>query len=192
MSSLINTLTASITAVCPIDGLSIGNVNDKKTWRIDFSPNATPDQQTAALQIINDFIIDKFMLDDARTSAADDIDQAAGMARGRYITIAPCQSATYLLKADDAVAYRAAGYPDQNIASYPFINAKALSQTDQPGPADYKAAADLILLRRDQWIALGAEIERIREKGKGAVMAALKSQDIDLAKNQALKDLGLV
>lgn len=32
----------------PIDGVSIGDENDKTTWRIDFKPSATEEQKAAA------------------------------------------------------------------------------------------------------------------------------------------------
>lgn len=41
-------LHAKIAAVCPIDGISLGDLNDPKTWRIDFSANATTQQMAAA------------------------------------------------------------------------------------------------------------------------------------------------
>lgn len=41
-------LHAKLAAVCPIDGVAIGDPNDPKTWRIDFAANATPQQIAAA------------------------------------------------------------------------------------------------------------------------------------------------
>ena len=41
-------LHAKIAAVCPIDGVAIGDPADVKTWRIDFSVTATPAQISAA------------------------------------------------------------------------------------------------------------------------------------------------
>lgn len=41
-------LYAKIVAACPIDGLAIGDPAAPKTWRIDFSENATPQQIAAA------------------------------------------------------------------------------------------------------------------------------------------------
>ena len=37
-----------IAAVCPIDGVAIGDPANAKTWRIDFAVGATPAQQAAA------------------------------------------------------------------------------------------------------------------------------------------------
>ena len=39
----------------PIDGVSIKLPNDKATWRIDFKPEATPEQRAAAQQVLQDF-----------------------------------------------------------------------------------------------------------------------------------------
>jgi len=41
-------LHAKIAAICPIDGVSIGDPADVKTWRIDFAVGATPAQIAAA------------------------------------------------------------------------------------------------------------------------------------------------
>lgn len=48
-------LDTQIAAVCPILGVSIGNENDKSTWRIDFATEATAEQRAAAAQVIQDF-----------------------------------------------------------------------------------------------------------------------------------------
>ena len=39
----------------PIDGVLIGRVDDKESWRIDFKEEATPAQRAQAQQILNDF-----------------------------------------------------------------------------------------------------------------------------------------
>ncbi len=41
----------------PITGVSIGNANDKNTWRVDFTPEATTPQRDQADAIIADFDI---------------------------------------------------------------------------------------------------------------------------------------
>lgn len=48
-------LDAVLRAVCPIDGVSIGRVADKKSWRIDFKPEATADQRTTAQAALDAF-----------------------------------------------------------------------------------------------------------------------------------------
>lgn len=41
-------LHEAVAAVCPIDGVAIGDPADKATWRIDFRPAATAAQKAAA------------------------------------------------------------------------------------------------------------------------------------------------
>ena len=48
-------LHEAIAKVCPITGVSIGNVNDKATWRIDFAPGSTAQQQTTAMGVLQGF-----------------------------------------------------------------------------------------------------------------------------------------
>ena len=49
------TLHNRIRNVCPIHGVTIGQKNDKATWRIDFEEEATPQQRIAAQQVLDDF-----------------------------------------------------------------------------------------------------------------------------------------
>lgn len=48
---MIEKLSQLISAVCPIDGISIGRKNDKATWRIDFK-ECTEEQKSAALAVV--------------------------------------------------------------------------------------------------------------------------------------------
>lgn len=57
MTPLAQTLTEQVLTVAPIIGISLGNKNDKQTWRIDFAENATEVERLAAQQIIDDFEI---------------------------------------------------------------------------------------------------------------------------------------
>lgn len=42
----------AISQVCPIDGISVGSIADKSTWRVDYSPSATTTQKTAAEDVV--------------------------------------------------------------------------------------------------------------------------------------------
>jgi hypothetical protein len=48
-------LHEAISAVCPIDGVSMGDPKDKSTWRIDYATNATGKQKAAAAAVIAGF-----------------------------------------------------------------------------------------------------------------------------------------
>jgi hypothetical protein len=48
-------LTTQLQALCPIDGVSIGDAADKATWRIDFAEGATDAQKAAAQGALRDF-----------------------------------------------------------------------------------------------------------------------------------------
>ena len=128
-------------------------------------------------------------LAEAQTAARAVIDAEAGAARARYITTATGQEATYLLKADDADRYKASGYPDAQIASYPWVLARAKALTASPAAADYQAAADLIITTRDAWVLKGAAIEEARERGKAAVAAAVDVAGVETARAAAVAEL---
>lgn len=44
-----------ISAVCPIEGLSIGSFDEKKTWAVKFDAMATAQQRAAAQAVIDSF-----------------------------------------------------------------------------------------------------------------------------------------
>lgn len=45
----------AISAVCPIDGVSVGRVDDRKIWSIQFKDEATEEQRNAAIAALNAF-----------------------------------------------------------------------------------------------------------------------------------------
>lgn len=56
---MLDTLSASIAEVAPIHGVSVGNRNDKSTWRVDFKPDATDQQKAAAQAVVNAFVFSR-------------------------------------------------------------------------------------------------------------------------------------
>lgn len=48
----IRQIDSAVRAVCPINGVSIGKLMDKTTWRVDFSEAATDAQKNAAAEVI--------------------------------------------------------------------------------------------------------------------------------------------
>src|SRR5712671_6084445 len=54
-NSMLPLLHEAISAVCPIDGVSVGRRDDKATWRIDFADAATAQQKQAAADVVAQF-----------------------------------------------------------------------------------------------------------------------------------------
>ena len=121
-------------------------------------------------------------LQEAKKLAELEIDAEAGITRSRYITSVPGQAETYLTKAEQARAFKAAGYVD--ITAYPFVKARADAYSETA-----RVAADTILGRQAQWLALGGVIERERELGKRLVNAATDVSAVAAAKQTALNAL---
>jgi hypothetical protein len=48
-------LDAQLRAVAPIEGVSIGRWSDKRSWRIDFLPQATTAERAAARAVLDAF-----------------------------------------------------------------------------------------------------------------------------------------
>jgi hypothetical protein len=129
-------------------------------------------------------------LQQARTEAGLKIDGEAGAARARYITTVPGQSETYMSKAADAAAYKAAAYPFASLASYVWVQAEAVAINGaSPTSAQVKAAADSILAAQAGWVALGANIEQARRAGAVAVAAASTVAAVQAAQAAAIATL---
>jgi hypothetical protein len=55
MATKITQLHDQIAAAAPIDGVAIGRWDDKTTWRVDYTPEATDEQKTAAQAVVTAF-----------------------------------------------------------------------------------------------------------------------------------------
>lgn len=53
--SAITRLDSALKQVAPITGVSIGRLDDRSTWRVDFLPEATALQRTAAQAVVDTF-----------------------------------------------------------------------------------------------------------------------------------------
>lgn len=160
---------------------------DGKGWRAVDSI-ADIDTATETFSDVQPVLVPSLV--DAQAAANAAIDAQAGTTRLKYITDVAGQSETYLSKASDAAAYKAAGYPSANIASYPMVQAegKALNGAT-PTAAQYQAAADGILAQQQQWIALAAAIEQQRRAGKIAVGNAATTAAVQAAQQAAITAL---
>jgi hypothetical protein len=126
----------------------------------------------------------------AKNVAYSSIDSQAGAARAKYITTVAGQPETYLSKATDAAAYKAASYPFASLASYPWVQAEAVAINGaSPTAAQVKAAADGILAAQTAWVTLGAQIEQARRAGSVAVAAASTVVAVQAAQAAAIATL---
>jgi hypothetical protein len=124
-------------------------------------------------------------LAEIKASAKSEIDSAAGAARKRYITSVAGQDAVYLVKAQEAEAYVAAGYTG-DVPPHLAAEAAAIGQTPQ-------YVADLVLGTRAAWLStLSPAIEGARIGGKAAVNAASDAAGVQSALNSALATLGAI
>lgn len=118
---------------------------------------------------------------DAIAGALKEIDATAGEARGRYITIAPGQEATYLIKASQAATYAAAGY----TGAVPGL---VQAEVDATG-STAQQATDAILAQQAAWEYKAAQIESARRRGKVTVAAAATNAAAELARDAAIAEL---
>lgn len=122
------------------------------------------------------------MLDDMKKSAKASIDAEAGISRSRYITVAPGQEATYLLKSAQAQQYKDAGYSG-------VVPPMVAAEQEAAGDISARAAADRILAEQMDWVAKAAQIEKARRAGKIAVDAAGDAAGVEIALKAAETEL---
>ncbi len=127
-------------------------------------------------------------LNRVKARAAGVIDRTAGETALRYITSRPGQEATYLYKAQQARAHRAAAYP-ADLAPYPLIAAEltALQVANQTATA--QMASDSILETEALWLAKAAQIETARRVGKEKVRVATTAVAILAPRDEAVATL---
>ena len=100
-------------------------------------------------------------LDEARQWARDEIDKAAGLARGRFITLTPGQDRTYQAKYAEAIAFDGRDSADADKA-FPWIAAEA-----RHAGVSLSAAAERIKRKGDDWNQIyGPRIEAMRVAAK--------------------------
>lgn len=117
-------------------------------------------------------------LAEVKVLAQTTIDATAGAARLRYITDVPGQGATYLLKAEQAAAFIAAG----GVGTVPpYIQAEA----DATGATPMQAATNIDAIAQAWAGVLGPAIERERIRGKRLVDAALTAEAVAAEMNTA-------
>ncbi len=64
-------LQTQVIAVCPITGVSVGDVADRTTWRVDYDPSATQPQRDAAANVVATF--------DLATAVTNETQRLAGI-----------------------------------------------------------------------------------------------------------------
>lgn len=121
------------------------------------------------------------LLADVRAAALVAIDTAAGTARTRYITTVPGQEATYLIKAQQARDYQAAGHTGP-------VPALVQSEADATGETP-QLACGRILAEESAWVAKAAQIETARRRGKIAAQAAADVPAVEAARDAAIAEL---
>lgn len=109
------------------------------------------------------------------------IDKKAGAVRSCYITVAPGQEATYMLKAQQARDFTAAGFTGA-VPSLVAAEASAVGDTTQ-------AACTRILTEEAQWVYLAGLVEGYRRGGKVAVAAAASDELALVAHNTTISQL---
>lgn len=128
-------------------------------------------------------------LDRVKARTASQIDRAAGETSVRYITNRPGQEATYLRKAEQARAHKAAGYP-ADLVPYPLLQVELDAIHVSMPAATGQQVTDYILQTEAIWALKMAEIERARRIGKEKVRVSTTEAAVIAARDEAIAALG--
>ncbi len=163
-------ITEAVSAVAPVTGVSIGNANDKSTWRVDFSDAATDQQKAQAAAIVDGFD----PMAPVKTEYNKKIDADAEAVRLRYITSGAGMAMTYQEKFAQAQAVSTMGEQAANAMTQADreLQFPTLSASVGIEAATLWQCAELVLGKYAQFAALSLTIERRRLSGKAAVNAA--------------------
>lgn len=126
-----------------------------------------------------------------KARAGVDIDFAAGKTALRYITNRPGQEATYIYKATQARAHKAAAYPAE-LSAYPLIASELDALKVSNPAATAQMASDSILATEALWVAKSAQIESARRVGKEKVKVATTEADVRAARRAAISLLEML
>ena len=156
---------------------------------------ALPNPETHYHPLAPDYVVDgpKFVypavphdINILRAQAVGAIDQAAGAACARYITIAPGQTERYLIKKDEATRYITAHEAGNSPvdADYPILQAEAAALSE-----DIVTLAYLVRSTAETWIQLGAAIEGARKGGNKKVTEATTHEVVIIERDATLATL---
>lgn len=109
------------------------------------------------------------------------IDAKAGAVRACYITIAPGQEATYLLKSQQAKAFALAGF----AGPVPGLIQAEITATGLTA----QAVTTQIMAEESAWAYLAGQIESIRRSSKQAITNAPSIEAAMIPYNQAIATL---
>jgi hypothetical protein len=172
-------LTEAMSKIAPIIGVSIGRLDDRSTWRIDYHDEATPEQRAAAEAAMASWS----ELASRMEEYAGKVDSDAESARLRFITGGAGMGMTYQEKFAQAQGVSAMGEQAANAmsqedreAQFPTLSASV--GIEAPTLWD---AAQLVLQKYTEFVQLSLVIERTRLAGKAAIKAASDVQGVRAA-----------
>lgn len=109
------------------------------------------------------------------------VDAKAGSVRACYITIAPGQEATYLLKSAQAKAFALAGF----VGPVPGLIQAEMSATGLTA----QAVTTRIMAEESSWAYLAGQVESVRRTAKEAINAAPSEEAAIVPYTQAIATL---
>ena len=115
------------------------------------------------------------------------VDLEAGETRKTYITFAPGQAETYIMKATQAKEFLDDAAPDVN--NYPMIKAEYEVLVKYEPTVTPNDAALYILSTQQQWLMLAAAVEKVRRMAKEDVTRATTNEAVNAVRNGAIATL---
>lgn len=106
------------------------------------------------------------------------VDQIAEARRAVFLTLTGGQDTIYVIKYDEAVAFLAAGGDPDDLDDYIYVRAEWNALEDVNAGLTPAEVAQGIIVKRNQCVALGADIERERRSAKERIARADTQSEI--------------
>ncbi len=105
-------------------------------------------------------------IQEMRSVAERKVDKIAEAKRAEYLTLTGGQDTIYVIKYDEAVAFLDAGGVAGDVGNYPYVKAEWDAMEIVNAGLTPAEVAQAIIDKRNQCVAIGADIERERRSAK--------------------------
>lgn len=140
--------------------------------------------EASARSYFDNFLVNKLVK--LKVESKTKIDEAAGLARAKYLTLVPGQESVYAAKEADCRTYVAAGYPTDTTA-FPWVTSGAKATG-----ATAKVFADLVISKANLALTISVSIEELRTAGKIDIDKRTKESTVTESLNNTLTELGAI
>ena len=130
--------------------------------------------------------------EEKRKKALENIDEAKGKARLKYLGATPGEMESKMWKLQEARAYKRDGYPFETIADYPTIKDETESAIAAPVADDYKQTADYIISSVGDLLKTISRIDKLSQTSKESINGGSSVIDVENKEKDLLEQFAAI